>query len=235
MLIPRLFHLTQPNIVRQHLDAFNVSVRAIKSPIERFFGRMNYMPKIILATTSPYRREVFGYLGIDFEVEGSNIDESQVERNNPEELVKQLSKLKAEAVTKNHSDAIVIGMDSVTYFNGQILEKPKSREEAFQRLKSFSGNNHQFYTGIYMFNTVSNKAISRAVKTDVFMRNLSEREINKYLEEDPNFNTYALGYDPVKHSSASFVQRIEGSYYNLLGGIPLEVIVKMLREIGYKE
>ena len=193
------------------------------------------MTKIILATTSSYRKETFGYLGIPFEAEGSNVDESQVERNNPEELVKNLSKLKAEAIVKNHSDAIVIGMDSVGYFNGQILEKPKSKEEDYQRLKALSGKNHQFYTGIYMINAVSGKMLSKVVKTEVFMRNLSDKEINKYLNEDPNFNTYALGYDPVKHISASFVQRIEGSYYNLLGGIPLEVIVEMLREIGYKE
>ena len=191
--------------------------------------------KIILATTSPYRRETFGYLGIPFEAEGSNVDESQLERNNPEELVKQLSKLKAEAVAKNHSDAIVIGMDSVTYFNGRILEKPKSREEDFERLKALSGNRHQFYTGIYIVNTATNKTLSKIVITDVFMRELSDEEINKYLEEDPHFNTYALGYDPVKHISSSFVKKIEGSYYNLLGGIPLETIVEMLREIGYKE
>lgn len=193
------------------------------------------MTRIILATTSPYRREIFGYLGIDFEAKRSKIDESQVERNNPEELVKQLSKLKAEAVAKNHPNTIVIGMDSVTYFNGQILEKPKSKEEACQRLKSFSGNNHQFYTGIYMKNTALDKALSRVVKTEVFMRNFSDREINKYLNEDPHFNTYALGYDPIKHCSASFVKRIEGSYYNLLGGIPLEVIVEMLSRIGYSK
>ncbi len=193
------------------------------------------MTKIILATTSPYRKETFGYLGIDFEAVGSNVDESQVERNNPEELVKTLSRLKAEAVTKNYPDAIVIGMDSVTYFDGQILEKPKSREEDFQRLKALSGNNHQFYTGIYIVNTASNKTLSRVVKTEAFMRKLFEEEINKYLDEDPNFNTYALGYDPVKHISASFVKEIKGSYYNLLGGIPIEVIVEMLREMGYKE
>jgi len=193
------------------------------------------MSKIILATTSPYRKETFGYLGIPFEAEGSNIDESQLERNNPEELTKQLSKLKAEAVAKNHSDAIVIGMDSVTYFNGKILEKPKSKEEAFKRLKALSGKEHQFYTGIHIINTASKKTLSKIVITDVFMRELSDEEINKYLEEDPNFNTYALGYDPVKHISASFVKEIKGSYYNLLGGIPLETIVEMLKEIGYKE
>ena len=193
------------------------------------------MKKIILATTSPYRKETFGYLGIPFEAEGSNVDESQLERNNPEELVKQLSKLKAEAVAKNHSDAIVIGMDSVTYFNGRILEKPKSKEEDFKRLKALSGKGHQFYTGIYIVNTATNKTLSKIVITNVFMRELSDEEINKYLEEDPHFNTYALGYDPVKHISSSFVKKIEGSYYNLLGGIPLETIVEMLREIGYKE
>jgi septum formation protein len=193
------------------------------------------MPKIILATTSPYRRETFGYLGIDFKAEGSNVDESRVERNNPEELVKKLSKLKAEAVAKNYSDAIVIGIDSVTYFNGRILEKPKSKEEDFQRLKALSGKSHQFYTGIYMVNTATNKTLSKVVITDVFMRELSDEEINKYLNEDPHFNTYALGYDPIKHISSSFVKKIEGSYYNLLGGIPLETIVEMLSEIGYKK
>ena len=81
------------------------------------------MPKIILATTSSYRKEVFGYLGIPFEAEGSNLDESQAERNNPEELVKTLSKLKTDSVAKNHLDAIVIGLDSVGFFEGKILQK----------------------------------------------------------------------------------------------------------------
>jgi len=192
------------------------------------------MNKIILATTSPYRKETFGYLSIPFETEGSNVDESQVERNNPEELVKILSKLKAEAVAKNHPNTIVIGMDSVGCFNNKILEKPKSKKEALQRLKELSGNRHQFYTGIYIINTATDNIISKVVKTEIFMRELSEKEINKYLNEDPYFNTHALGYNPAKNISSSFIQKIEGSYHNLLG-IPLEVIVEMLTEVGYKE
>jgi septum formation protein len=192
------------------------------------------MTKVILATASPYRREVFAYLGIPFEAEGSHVDESKLERDDPEKLVKNLSRLKAEAVARNHPDAIVIGMDSVTYFNGHIFEKPKSREEAFQRLKSLSGNNHQFYTGIHMVNMAENKALSKTVVTDVFMRKFSEREINKYLDEDENFNTYALGYNPIKYISSSFVKRIVGSYNNLIGGIPLETIMEMLQEMGFE-
>ncbi len=190
------------------------------------------MTKVILATTSPYRKEAFAFLGVDFEARGSNIDESQVKRNNPEELVKELSKLKAEAVAKEYSDAIIVGMDSVGYFNGKILEKPKTKEETFHRLRSLSENNHQFYTGIYMINISTGQSLSKVVKTEVFMRKLTDSEINKYLNQDPNYKTYALGYDPLGHYSSTFVQKIEGSYNNLIRGIPLEIIVEMLGVLG---
>ncbi|OIO47193.1 MAG: septum formation protein Maf [Parcubacteria group bacterium CG1_02_39_15] len=192
------------------------------------------MPKIILATTSPYRKEVFGYLGIPFEAEGSNLDESQAERNNPEELVKTLSKLKTDSVAKNHLDAIVIGLDSVGFFEGKILEKPKSKEEAFQRLRSLSGKKYDFYTGVYMVNTSTQKSITRVVKTEVFMRKLSDSEINRYLDQDPNYNKYAHGYDIKNYASSTFPAKLVGSYTNALMGIPVEVIIEMLPEIGYK-
>lgn len=191
------------------------------------------MTKIILATTSPYRREAFGYLGIGFEAIGSGVDESQVERATPEELVRKLSKLKAEAVAKNHHEAIVIGMDSVGYFDGQILEKPKSKEEAFNRLRELSGNKYDFYTGIHMINTFTKKEVVKIVKSEVFIRELSDSEINKYLGQDPNYNTYAHGYDPLKNISSSFISKLNGSYNNVLRGIPLEVLPEMLSEAGY--
>lgn len=192
------------------------------------------MSKIILATTSPYRIEALKFLGIDFEAEGSKVDESQAERKNPEELVKTLSRLKAEAVAKNHSDAVVIGMDSIGCFNGKILEKPKSKEEAFERLKSLSSNKFEFYTSIYMVNTSTRATASKIVKSELFMRELSEGEINQYLEQDTHYNTYALGFDPLKNISSSFVVKLAGSYNNVLRGIPLEVIPEILSEVGYK-
>ena len=190
--------------------------------------------KIILATNSPYRIEAFGYLGIPFEAKGSNIDESQLERNNPEDLVKKLSALKAESIAQNSPDTIAIGMDSVGYFDGRILEKPKTKEDAFSRLKSLSGNKFQFYTGISVINTSSGRMVSRVVKTEAFMRNLQDEEINRYLNEDSRFNTYALGFDPLGHCSSAFIKNIEGSYNNLLRGIPLEELVELLSELGYK-
>lgn len=193
------------------------------------------MTKIILATSSPYRQEAFAYLGIPFEAEGSKIDESQVERTNPEKLVKTLSKLKAEAVAENHSDAVVIGMDSVGFFNGKILEKPKSKEEVFGRLKALSGQKYDFYTGVYMINTSNKKTAERVIVSQIFIRILSDPEINKFFEQDKDsvYMTYAHGFDVKNLISTSFVSKIIGSPNNFLRGIPLEVIPEMLSEVNY--
>ncbi len=190
---------------------------------------------IILATASVYRQEAFGLLGTDFIAEASGIDEYFNERpENPEALVKMLAKLKAEAVARNHSSGVVIGFDSVCYFNGSVLEKPKSNKEAFERLKSMSGKSYTFYTGIHMINIDTGNTLSKEAETKAFMRVLYDHEIKKYLVQDPHFNTYAVGYDPLGHYSSTFISRIEGSYNNILRGIPLEVIVEMLVVIGYK-
>lgn len=188
--------------------------------------------KIILATGSKHRKEAFAMLGIDFIAEESHVDERFEGRpSTPDALVLHLARLKMEAVVKNHNSGIVIGFDSVGYFNNQILEKPKSRSEAFERLQQMSGKAHTFITGIVMRNVQTGKELSRVVTTDVTIREFTRGDIEKYLDQDPHFNTYALGYDPLGHYSATFVKEIKGSYNNLLRGIPLEVIVEMINEI----
>lgn len=193
------------------------------------------MTKIILATSSPYRQESFRFLDLDFVAQSSDVDEYFDGRPDlPEKLVLHLAKLKAGAVAKKNNTWIVIGFDSIGWYNWEILEKPKSRQEVFQRLKSLSGNNHQFYTGIYMINLESGIDISKVVETNVEMRQITDSEINKYLDQDPMVNTYALGYDPLEHYSSTFVRKIDGSYNNLTRWIPLEAIVEMLPDVGYK-
>lgn len=192
------------------------------------------MKKIILATTSPYRQEAFKMLDIDFEAVGSNVDEIFDGRpGHPEELVLELAKRKAQSVAKNYKEGIVIGFDSIGYFNDEILEKPKDRDEAFQRLKKLSGNVHKFYTGIHLINISENKNLSSVAETEIKLRDLSDAEINKYLDQDPKFSTYAIGFDPLCHYSSSFTISITGSYNNYLRGIPLETIVGLLKEAGY--
>lgn len=193
------------------------------------------MQKIILATTSPYRQEAFKMLDIDFEAAGSNIDETFDGRpDNPRELVLELAKRKAESVAANYKEGIVIGFDSVGWFENEILEKPKDKEEAFQRLQKLSGNTHKFYTGIHLINVSENKILSSVAETEIRLQELSDAEINKYLDQDPNFTTYAIGFDPLGHYSSSFTENIKGSYNNYLRGIPLETIVGLLKEAGYE-
>jgi septum formation protein len=201
------------------------------------------MSQIILATTSPYRKRLFNSLGIEYISESSFIDENFKGRpETPGVLVKILAKLKAESVTQRHSSGIVIGFDSVAERYGgsglssysETLEKPKNREEAFERLKKLSGNIHYFFTGIHMINIDSKKVLTDIVKTKIFMREIADDEINLYLDSDPNFNTYSLGYSPPEHYSATFVDRIEGSIHNLLWGLPVERIMPMLFKIGYR-
>lgn len=193
------------------------------------------MVKIILATASPYRQEAFRLLGLGFIAEASKVDEYTIDRpKDPDGLVQYLAKLKAEAVAKNHPEGIVVGFDSIGYFGDVILEKPKSREESFARLQMISGKSFQFCTGIHIINISNGQTFSRVVKTKAIMREISDNEINKYLDQDPNFNTYALGFDPLGHYSSAFIRNIEGSYNNILRGIPSEVIVEMLFAAGFK-
>ena len=190
--------------------------------------------KIILATASPYRIKVFRDAGIEFEAQASEVDETFKERpKNPSELVGVLAKLKAQDVAKKYNDGIVIGFDSIGYFDGEILEKPKSEQDAFERLRRLSGNSYSFFTGIYMINKANGKDLARVVKTTAQMRNFSQKEIKNYLRSDSLslYKTYAQGFDPVKGISSTFIKSINGSYLNILQGIPLETIVEMLEMI----
>lgn len=189
--------------------------------------------QVILATGSIYRREAFQFLGMPFVAIKSEVDESTQERKEPVSLVSTLAELKVMAVAKHYEDAIIIGLDSVGYFKGKILEKPKSRDSAFRRLKELSNQTHKFYTGTYMYATHTKQSVLRVVVTDVTFRTLTDAEINFYLDEDDTYKDMAVGFTALDHLSATFVSRLTGSQNNLIRGIPLEIIPGMFHEMGY--
>lgn len=206
------------------------------------WGRVNMKKKLILATTSIPRKEAFDELEIPYDAVGSNIDENFDGRpTDPEELVLCLARLKAEevarslkaeGVARSHLDSIIIGFDSVGYLNNKILEKPKNRKEAFNRLLAYSGNSYEFFTGIHLIDGEYTE--SKIVKTKVQVRKLDKKEIKKYLNQDPNFLKYSQSFAPMNTFGASFIKRIEGSYNNILRGIPLELIVEMIKKRGFE-
>jgi septum formation protein len=191
------------------------------------------MKKIILATTSSYRQEAFRMIGLDFEVKGSNIDEKFIGRpNSPKELVLELSKQKASAVAKQCTEGIVIGLDSVGWFNNEILEKPQSKEELVRRLRSLSGSSFEYYTGVCFIDIEKKWILQDVVMTKANMRQITNAEIEKYYKQGDRFKAYALGFDTLEHFSSTFVNDISGSYNNLLRGIPTERIIEMLKDSG---
>lgn len=190
---------------------------------------------LLLATTSVYRLEIFKKLGIQFTSEWSNVDEYTADRpSQPEELTQYLAKLKAEAVAKNHHTGIIVGFDSVGFFQGEILEKPKTREEWFQRLQAMSWNIFSFFSGVYMVNMSTGQTVSQSIRTDAKMRKYNDQEIEKYLDNcDERYKTHAHGFDPSNYYSMTFIDTIQGNPLNIMMWIPLSTIMEMLQRIGY--
>jgi len=192
--------------------------------------------KIILATTSIYRIEIFKKLWLYFVSEWSNVDEYTVDRpSDPVELTKYLAKLKAEVVAKNYKEGIVIWFDSVWLFNGEVLEKPKSREEWFSRLKTMSWQTFSFYGWVYMIDTSTGKILSNCIKTDSTMRGYSDEEINKYLDNcNEWYKTHAHGFNPCDYYSMTFINKMVGDPLNVMMWIPISTVMEMLKEIWYE-
>lgn len=192
-------------------------------------------PKIILATASPYRIKSFSSLGLGFTSYASSVDEQTNDRpKTAKKLVSYLARLKAEDVSKRFNKEIVIGFDSVGDFNGEVLEKPRTRKDAYYRLEKLSGKVFMFYTGIYIINLLERTNLSSIAKTKCYMRDYQKSEIDKYLDQDRMYQNYAMGFSPAKYLSSTFIDRIEGGYNNITKGIPLEEVVSMLIKMGYK-
>lgn len=184
------------------------------------------MKKIILASQSPRRKELLAICGYDFECIPSDIDESINEENDIKDEIQQVAKRKAEAIFNDHKDAIVIGSDTVVVLNGEILGKPKDREDAKRMLRELSNNKHEVITGLCI---VSDKEtyIDYTI-SDVIFGELSEEEIEEYVssgECDDKAGAYAI-----QGEGAKFIKHIDGDYYSIMG-FPLNKVYSYLRQL----
>jgi len=137
--------------------------------------------KLILASTSPYRRELLGRLGLPFEVANPQTDESALAGEMPEALALRLSEAKARAVAEAYPDALIIGSDQVATVDGHIYGKPGTHERAVEQLHALSGKTVNFFTGLCLVNARTGEAEVRGIPTLVTFRELSDREIDNYL------------------------------------------------------
>ena len=187
--------------------------------------------RIILASASPRRKELMALAGYEFEIKVSYKEENY-KSTIPDEIVKELSLLKAKDIAEQEEkkeNLIIIGADTVVAYDGKILGKPSSKENAFEMIQSFQGDKHQVYTGVAIVKYDENgeeSIINHAVRTDVYVNPMTEEEIWKYIEKD-NVMDKAGAYG-IQSGFSIHIEKIEGDYFNVVG-LPISYIYKMLK------
>ena len=189
------------------------------------------MKRIILASTSPRRKEIFGKINVPFEVRESNYEEDMTLQMPAIKLAEYLSAGKARAVADKFKDAIVIAADTFIIYNDQRLGKPKTAERAKEMLEMLSGKEHDIVTGVTIIDADSGKQVSFHETTKVFMENLSPEIIDAYIKTGEPLDkagSYAL-----QEIGALLIEKIEGDFFNAMG-LPLKRLVKELEDFGIK-
>ncbi len=188
------------------------------------------MQNLILASTSPYRRELLARLGIPFITANPETDETALPGEAPEALALRLSEAKARAVANTHPDALIIGSDQVATVNGKIYGKPGTHERAVEQLRELSGQTVNFFTGLCLYNARSGRTDVRGVPTLVTFRTLSDSEIENYLRREPAYN--CAGSAKSEGLGIALLAAMHGDDPTALIGLPLIALCDMLRQQG---
>lgn len=179
--------------------------------------------RLILASTSNFKSNVLKQACIKHTKKESNYIETKKNNEDVYEYVKRLSLEKAYSVDSN--DCIILGLDTVVLVGNKILEKPKSINEAKDNLRLCSNNTFKVITGIALINKINNEIINDYQETVITLNKIDECDIDYYIDNDPNV-LYASGFT-IETVVSNFINKIEGSFYNILG-IPVEKIYEYL-------
>lgn len=189
----------------------------------------NRIPRLILASASPRRRELLAGLGLPFEAISTEIDEERVQEPTPDRLVRRLAREKADSVARQHPEAIVIGADTVVVHAGDVLGKPRDTSDAAAMLRRLSGETHHVYTGVAVVRRADGRALVEHEVTAVTFGELAPRAIERYVASgEPMDKAGAYGIQGV---GATLVRRVEGCYFNVVG-LPLYRLARMLAAFG---
>jgi len=189
------------------------------------------MKDIILASSSPRRKEIFSKTGLPFTVEHSEYEEDMTLPVSPTELVQHLADGKAKAVSDRHPDSLIIAADTIIAFGGRVLGKPKSKDEAIRTLSALSGKENDIITGVTIQDGKTGKNVRFADTTKIFMKEISESDIAAYVDTGEPMNkagSYAL-----QGLGAIFIERIEGDFFSAMG-LPLARLVEQLKAFGVR-
>lgn len=186
--------------------------------------------RIILASASKQRQDIFNMIGLKYDVITSDVPEES-NQTEPDKYVEELSLNKAKSVKKQIKDkAIIISADTIIYSNNKIYEKPKSKEEAYSNLKELSNNKCTAYTGITLMDLYKEKVICSSSKVNVYFNEIKDEEAEWYVNNEEKIFK-CCGFVPLG-KAALFINKIEGDYNTLLGISP-SIVYNKLKELGY--
>ena len=185
---------------------------------------------IVLASSSPYRRQVLEKLRLDFIARSPEVDESRLSGENAQQLVVRLAQAKARALQAEFPDALIIGSDQVAVCHGEILGKPGNFDNAKRQLAQSSGNSVRFETGLCLLNSKSGNVQTLCESFIVHFRALTEQQIQRYLEIEQPFNS--AGSFKSEGLGICLFSKMEGNDPNALIGLPLIQLTSMLAKEG---
>ncbi|MBD8707045.1 septum formation inhibitor Maf [Pseudomonas sp. CFBP 13711] len=188
------------------------------------------MLPLLLASSSPYRRELLDRLRLPFVCASPDIDESRRPNEPAIDLVTRLAREKAMALAERFPDHLIIGSDQVAVLGEQILGKPHTFERALEQLKESSGNSVSFLTGLALFNSRTGQCQVDCVPFTVHMRQLDEARISRYLHAEQPYD--CAGSFKAEGLGVSLFRSTEGADATSLIGLPLIRLVDMLMNEG---
>ncbi|EHR8088963.1 septum formation inhibitor Maf [Salmonella enterica] len=189
------------------------------------------MPRLILASTSPWRRALLEKLTIPFECATPDVDETPMPGEAPRQLVLRLAQAKAQSLAARFPNHLIIGSDQICVLDGEITGKPLMEEKARQQLAKASGNIVTFYTGLALYNSASGHLQTEVEPFDVHFRHLSEAEIDDYVRKEHPL--HCAGSFKSEGLGIALFERLEGRDPNTLIGLPLIALCQMLRREGF--
>ena len=192
------------------------------------------MPKrtLILASSSPFRRELLQRLQLPFQVFAPDIDEQPFAHETPPALVERLALSKARAIAQLHPDALVIGSDQVAVQDGHIVGKPGDHASAVQQLREASGRRVVLHTGLALVDAASGRSQCEVVPFAAVFRHLDDEEIERYLRAEKPYN--CAGSLKSEGLGIALLKRFEGDDPTALIGLPLITLCRMLAKEGLR-
>lgn len=186
---------------------------------------------LVLASTSPYRRELLEKLQVPFVVANPHVDETALTTETPDQTALRLAELKAKAVAADYPNALIIGSDQVATLNGLHIGKPGNHENAVKQLQLMRGNSIIFHTALSLYNSATGNIQSRIVPTTVSIRCLSDAQIECYLRKEQPYQ--CAGSAKSEAMGIAIMEKMEGTDPNALIGLPLIALTQMLMNEGW--